>query len=154
MHHTPAPIARYRAKMLRRSALCLLAFALLAAPAAAQRRQQGEATGEERRPPDAPVTGEAWYSAQLQELAEVLGGAHYLRITCEGRRDQRWRDYMRRVIDREPEHNGEMVEAFNRGYRNEESRFEACDETARQVEAELRARGLRVARGLSARHAE
>lgn len=141
----------------RCSALFLLAFALAAAPADAQRQRQpqrGETSGEERQPPDSPVTGEAWYAAQLQELAEVLGGAHYLRVTCEGRRDQRWRDYMRSVIEREPEHNSTMVEAFNRGYRNEESRFAECDETTRQVETELRARGMRVARGLSARHAE
>ncbi len=135
--------------MSLRSAFCVLALAASSAPALAQPAQPREQT-----PPDAPVTGEAWYEAQLSELAEVLGGAHYLRITCEGRRDQRWRDYMRQVINREPEHNAMMVDAFNRGYRQEEARFAECNETTRQVEAELRARGLRVSRGLSARHAE
>lgn len=100
------------------------------------------------------MRGEDWYRAQLSELSEVLGGAHYLRILCEGRGDQRWRDYMRQVINREPEHNALLVEGFNRGYRQEEARFSQCDETSRQIEAELRARGLRVAQGLSARHAE
>ena len=114
-----------------------------AAPAAAQQQQP--------QPPPEPVRGEDWYRAQLVDLAEVLGGSHYLRIVCEGRGDQRWRDYMRGVIQREPEYNALLVEGFNRGYRNEEARFPVCDETTRQMEAELRARGLRVAQALSAR---
>ncbi len=150
MFLTPAPIARYRATMFARLAVCALVAATLAAPAAAQ--QQRPAGQQQTQ--EGPVTGEVWYQNQLSELAEVLGGAHYLRITCEGRRDQRWRDYMRDVIAHEPEHNALMVEAFNRGYREEESRFAQCDEIARQVEAELRARGLRVSQGLRARHAE
>ena len=85
---------------------------------------------------------------------KVLGGAHYLRILCEGRGDQRWRDYMRGVIEREPNYNTQLVEGFNRGYRDQEARYPVCDTTARQTEAELRARGLRVSRGLSARHAD
>jgi uncharacterized protein (TIGR02301 family) len=104
--------------------------------------------------PGEPVRSEDWYRGQLVELSEVLGGAHYLRILCEGRDDQRWRNYMRGVIDREPRYNAQLVEGFNRGYRNEEARFSQCDATAEQMEAELRARGLRVAQGLSARHAE
>ncbi len=140
--------------MALRFACCALILAASATPAAAQpppRRGQ-EATPQPVAP--GPVRGEAWYRAQLEELAEVLGGAHYLRRTCDGSRDQRWRNYMRDVIDREPQHETEMTDAFNRGYRAEESRFAACEPAARQVEAELRARGLRVARGLSARHGE
>lgn len=116
-------------------------------PALAQ-RQQPQQPAEEGQ----PVRGEEWYRAQLVELSEVLGGSHYLRILCEGRGDQRWRDYMRGVIEREPTYNALLVEGFNRGYRNEEARFPVCDATTRQMEAELRARGLRVAQGLSARH--
>jgi uncharacterized protein (TIGR02301 family) len=88
----------------------------------------------------------------LVELSEILGGSHYLRIVCDGRGDQRWRDYMRGVIEREPQYNSQLVEGFNRGYREEEARFPVCDATTRQMEAELRARGLRVSQGLSARH--
>lgn len=150
MLHTPAPIARYRTGMVRRSIAALALVLLLAGPVGAQQPPPGEA----RTPPAGPVRGEDWYRAQLVELSEVLGGAHYLRILCEGRGDQRWRDYMRQVITREPENNALLVEGFNRGYRQEEARFSECDETSRQVEAELRARGLRVAQGLSARHAE
>lgn len=116
------------------------AVVLIAAPARAQ-----------EQPPPAP-TGEDWYRGQLIQLAEVLGGAHYLRILCEGRGDQRWREYMRGVIEREPNYNNVLVEGFNRGYRDQEARFPTCDETTRQMETELRARGLRISRALSARH--
>jgi uncharacterized protein (TIGR02301 family) len=139
--HTPALFQRYGRGMRLRPALCALAFAAgAAAPAMAQQQ------------PQQPARGEEWYRSQLVELAEVLGGSHYLRILCEGRGDQRWRNYMRGVIDREPEYNSLLVEGFNRGYRNEEARFPVCDETTRQMEAELRARGLRVAQALSARN--
>jgi uncharacterized protein (TIGR02301 family) len=125
-----------------RALVCAVLFAAAAMPASAQQ--------PETEPP--PARGEDWYRTQLVDLAEVLGGAHYLRILCEGRGDQRWRDYMRGVIEREPEYNAVLVEGFNRGYRDEEARFPACDATTRQMEAELRARGLRIAQALSARH--
>jgi len=136
--------------MKLRSALCAAVLALAAvAPAHAQQRPQAGAQEE-----TGPTRGPEWYRAQLIELSEILGGAHYLRILCSGRTDQRWRDYMRGVIEREPEHNAALIEGFNRGYRNEEARFPTCDATTRQMEAELRARGLRVSQGLSARHAD
>ncbi|MBC7769747.1 MAG: TIGR02301 family protein, partial [Phycisphaerales bacterium] len=91
---------------------------------------------------------------QLIDLSEILGGSHYISVLCEGRGDQRWRDYMRGVISREPEHNALLVDGFNRGYRNGETRFPVCDDAARQMGAELRANGLRVAQALSARHAD
>lgn len=133
-----------------RTLFCAALIAAVALPAAAQQQQQ-----QRRQQPSGQTQarGEEWYRGQLVELAEVLGGAHYLRIVCDGRGDQRWRNYMRGVIEREPEYNGLLVEGFNRGYRQEEARFPVCDATTRQMEAELRARGLRVAQGLSARHA-
>jgi uncharacterized protein (TIGR02301 family) len=135
--------------MFVRPIACALAAAFIAAhPALAQPRPQ-------QQQPEAQANhGEDWYRNQLVELSQVLGGAHYLRILCEGRDDQRWRNYMRGVIDREPRYNGLLVEGFNRGYRDEEARFPVCDATTRQMEAELRARGLRVAQALSARHAD
>lgn len=125
---------------IRAFACAALFAAVTAAPARAQQQ------------PQPPAREADWYRSQLVELSEVLGGSHYLRVICEGRGDQRWRDYMRGVIEREPEHNAALVEGFNRGYRNEEARFPTCDATTRQMEAELRARGLRIAQALSARH--
>lgn len=133
--------------MLSRALLCALALAAFAVPASAQQQRQQQ--GQQQ-----PLGGEPWYRQQLTDLAEVLGGAHYLRILCEGRGDQRWRDYMRGVIEREPTYNSILVESFNRGYRDQEARFPVCDRITRQTEAELRARGLRVAQALAARHAE
>jgi len=151
MLHTPAAFPRYRAGMRIAALLCSFALAVsaAAAPAAAQQQQpqQQPEAGEQQ-----PLRGEEWYRAQLVELAEVLGGAHYLRIICDGRGDQRWRDFMRGVIQREPNYNALLVEAFNRGYRQEEARFPTCDATTRQMEAELRARGVRVSQALAARH--
>jgi uncharacterized protein (TIGR02301 family) len=132
--------------MTFRAILCAALITVAASPAAAQQRTQTEED-------PAPPRGEEWYRARRVELSEVLGGAHYLRIVCDGRGDQVWRDYMRGVIQREPQYNALLVEGYNRGYRNEEARFPVCDATTRQMEAELRARGLRVAQGLSARHA-
>jgi uncharacterized protein (TIGR02301 family) len=130
-----------------RALLCAAMMAAAALPAAAQQQQP-------RRPPQQPQTqqqqparGEEWYRGQLVELSEVLGGAHYLRIVCDGRGSQQWRTFMRGVIDREPQYNALLVEGFNRGYRQEEARFPVCDETTRQMEAELRARGVRLAQG-------
>ena len=131
---------------IRALACALVLAATAVAPAFAQQQQPAQPREGQ------PVRGEEWYRGQLVELSEVLGGAHYLRILCDGRGDQRWRDYMRGVIEREPTYNALLVEGFNRGYRNEEARFPVCDQTTRQMEAELRARGLRVAQGLSARH--
>jgi len=144
--HTPANFGRYRPVMKLRSAMCALLIAVAGAlPAQAQ---------QQPTPPASGAANANWYQQQLSQLAEILGGAHYLRILCEGRGDQRWRDYMRGVMQREPNYNSTLVEGFNRGYRDEEARFPTCDETTRQMEAELRARGLRVSRGLSARHGD
>lgn len=139
--HSPAAFGTYAAPMLRSLALAVI-FSGFAASAAAQQPQ-----GEQ------PLRGEAWYRAQLVELAEVLGGSHYLRVLCEGQRNQRWREFMRQVMEREPNYNAALVEAFNRGYRNEEARFHNCDSQATQTEAELRAQGLRLSQALRARHA-
>ncbi|MES1199413.1 MAG: TIGR02301 family protein [Pseudomonadota bacterium] len=98
--------------------------------------------------------GQDWYGQQLVALSEVLGGSHYLRILCEGRGDQTWRDYMRGVIQREPRYNAQLVEGFNRGYREQEARFPACDRDAQQMETELRAQGVRIAGALRVRHGQ
>lgn len=136
--------------MKLRTLLCAALVAAAAFPAAAQQQPRRQPQQPQTEAPQARA--EEWYRGQLVELSEVLGGAHYLRIICDGRDDQRWRTYMRGVIEREPQYNGLLVEGFNRGYRQEEARFPTCDQTTRQMEAELRARGLRIAQGLRARH--
>jgi len=141
MRHTHALIRGYPRAMVRRALFALAAGAVFAAPAFAQPQPQ-------------PAPGGDWYQQQLTSLAEVLGGSHYLRILCQGRGDQRWRTYMQGVIQREPQYNDQLIAAFNRGYRDQEARFPTCDETTRQMEAELRARGLRISQGLRAHQTE
>jgi len=138
--------------MKLRTLFCAVLIAAVALPAAAQPQPRRQPQPQQPAQTEQPARGEDWYRGQLVELSEVLGGAHYLRVICDGRGDQRWRNYMRGVIEREPQYNGLLVEGFNRGYRQEEARFPVCDATTRQMEAELRARGLRVSQGLSARH--
>ena len=147
--HKPAVFRGYPAPMFRQSlalALCCALGLALAPAASAQPRAPA---------PQAPLTQpgqqapqrqsrEAWRQGQLTELASVLGGAHYLRILCQGRGDQRWRDFMLGVISHEPGTRALMVENFNRGYRDQEARYQECDQEATQSEAELRARGLRI----------
>jgi len=141
MRHTHALISGYPRAMFRNALFALAAAALAASPAVAQQ-------------PQPTPGGDQWYQQQLTDLAEVLGGSHYLRIVCQGRGDQRWRTYMQGVIQREPQMNDQLIGAFNRGYRDQEARFPTCDETTRQMEAELRARGLRISQGLGAHHTE
>jgi len=150
MRHTHALIRGYPRGMVRHALFALAAAAVVAAPAVAQPQSQP------RSQPQAQVQqgGDEWYRQQLTQLAEVLGGSHYLRIVCQGRGDQRWRTYMQGVIQREPQYNDQLIAAFNRGYRDQEARFPTCDETTRQMEAELRARGLRISQGLGAHHTE
>lgn len=140
--------------MKLRTLFCAALMAAVALPAAAQQAPPRRQPQQQQQPQASqePARGEDWYRGQLVELSEVLGGAHYLRIVCDGRGDQQWRTYMRGVIDREPQYNGLLVEGFNRGYRQEEARFPVCDQTTRQMEAELRARGLRISQALRARH--
>ena len=148
MRHTHALIRGYPRGMVRQALFALAAAAVVAAPAFAQPQSQSQPQ------PQIQQGGDDWYRQQLTQLAEVLGGSHYLRILCEGRGDQRWRTYMQGVIQREPQYNDQLIAAFNRGYRDQEARFPTCDETTRQMEAELRARGLRISQGLGAHHTE
>ena len=154
MRHTHALIRGYPRGMVRHALFALAAAAVVAAPAVAQPQSQPQPQPQSQPQSQVPQGGDDWYRQQLTALAEVLGGSHYLRIVCQGRGDQRWRSYMQGVIQREPQYNDQLIAAFNRGYRDQEARFPTCDETTRQMEAELRARGLRISQGLGAHHTE
>ena len=156
MRHTHALIRGYPRGMVRHALIALAAAAVVAAPAFAQPQSQSpsQSHSQAQAQPQLQQGGDDWYRQLLTQLAEVLGGSHYLRIVCQGRGDQRWRTYMQGVIQREPQYNDQLIAAFNRGYRDQEARFPTCDETTRQMEAELRARGLRISQGLGAHHTE
>jgi uncharacterized protein (TIGR02301 family) len=107
----------------------------------------------DRAAAQAPASADPRARADLSRLAEVLGGAHYLRITCQGRSDQRWRALMVSLLDREgtpgdPKRE-DLIAAFNKGYRSYELRFSGCSEAALAQEADLRQRGEALARNLA-----
>jgi uncharacterized protein (TIGR02301 family) len=125
--------------MLVRHWLCaaLVASALAAAPAAAQPREE-------------ELSGQALYHAQLADLSRVLGGAHYLRLTCSDGRDYRWYRFMETLLSQEGAQRRVMADAFNDGFRGQRARFAQCTRDATAMEAELRAQGMRLADGLGA----
>ena len=92
----------------------------------------------------------------VARLAEIMGGAHYLRITCEGSADQTWRDQMKRLLDLEGmEDDGRrrrLIRAFNDGYRGAEDRHGSCTDRVRGAEGRLAAEGRRLAERLGDRY--
>jgi uncharacterized protein (TIGR02301 family) len=95
--------------------------------------------------------------ADLLALSFVLGRAHGLRVGCNGRVDQVWRDYMTRFVDIEaasqPDLRNRMIEAFNQGYRQEQGTVAAgCGPAASAIEARLAAEGRRLADRLAQRY--
>jgi uncharacterized protein (TIGR02301 family) len=95
--------------------------------------------------------------ADLLALSFVLGRAHGLRVGCNGRVDQVWRDYMQRFVDIEapgqPELRARLIEAFNQGYRQEQGTVAAgCGPNATAIEARLAAEGRMLADRLAQRY--
>lgn len=122
------------------------AFALTSAPIAHAQTPASGVPAAERQA--------RWYSEQLLELARALGGAHYLRLSCT-RSDYSWFSFMEGVLAREGAIGRRAMEdAFNDGFRRERARFARCSPQAAAMEAELRARGMRLADSLGAVHEE
>ncbi len=96
--------------------------------------------------------------SELRRLAEIMGGAHYLRITCAGRTDQTWRRMMVEFLDAEAPAEGarraELVRAFNTGYTREERSYPFCDDSVRNREARLAGEGRTLAETLRDRYLE
>ncbi len=133
--------------MRRRLGIRLIAVAAATAilgPAAAGARPVG---------PTEPI-----YSPEFEvvRLAELLGGAHYARILCNGRDDQTWRNEMGRLLaleaDGDEMRRRRLVRAFNGGYQTQERRYRACDATARAAESALAAEGRTISDRLAARY--
>ncbi len=87
----------------------------------------------------------------LAELAYVLGRSHGLRQLCEGPRDQVWRSWMARLLEREaPDDalNRRLRDSFNTGYASAQAQYPSCSRASR-AEAERSAeRGRTLARAL------
>jgi len=91
----------------------------------------------------------------VEELAALIGGAHYLRITCD-RDDFTWREQMLALVEIEVEGDDRrqrrLVSAFNDGYRTQENLHARCNAETRRAEAELAAEGKRLAETLRDRY--
>ena len=93
------------------------------------------------------------YYSDAMQLARLLGRAHSVRVTCNGRSDQFWRLYMQEMLDLEAPVQGRfrdsMARAFNDAYASESARRNWCDDAAVNAEASYAAEGRVLAEGLA-----
>lgn len=81
----------------------------------------------------------------LSALAELFGELHHLRRTCDPRYEADvWRERMKKMIELEEPQDAEreqLVQGFNKGYRNAQRRYPGCDRRARDYAAGRAAQG-------------
>ena len=126
------------------TAVFLLASAAL--PLTSSSAQETEAE------PSLPTrTGQ--YLSDAITIARVLGRAHSIRVTCNGRDDQFWRLYMQEMLDIEAPIQGQlrdsMARAFNDAFEAEAAFRVRCDEEAVAAEAEYAQEGRVIAEKLA-----
>lgn len=89
----------------------------------------------------------------LIDLAETLGEAHAIRSLCNNE-DQTWRTYMFSLLSIEgptgSPRRAALTSAFNRGFRSQQGRSDACTAATRQMEAQIAARGRMLAESVAA----
>ena len=112
----------------------------LAAPLAAQEQ------------PESPATP---YDADLQRLAEILGGLQYLRTVCKANEGQKWREQMQALIEAEAQtadRRNRMVANYNRGYRSFQQTYRACTPAANVAVRRYLDEGSKISREITARY--
>jgi uncharacterized protein (TIGR02301 family) len=113
----------------------------LAAPLAAQEQ------------PESPSTP---YDADLQRLAEILGGLQYLRTVCKANDGQKWREQMQALLEAEApsgDRRRKIVANFNRGYRGFQQTYRTCTPAADLAIRRHLDEGAKIARDITARYA-
>jgi uncharacterized protein (TIGR02301 family) len=113
----------------------------LAAPLAAQEQ------------PESPATP---YDADLQRLAEILGGLQYLRTVCKANEGQKWREQMQALLEAEApsgDRRRKIVANFNRGYRGFQQTYRTCTPAADLAIRRYLDEGAKIARDITARYA-
>ncbi|MCL2716016.1 MAG: TIGR02301 family protein [Alphaproteobacteria bacterium] len=96
------------------------------------------------------------FDGDLQRLAEILGGLHYLRGICGARDGGIWRNEVQALIDAETppgERRTRMIAAFNRGYNGFQQTYRACTPAATVAIRRYVSEGSRISRDLTARYA-
>jgi uncharacterized protein (TIGR02301 family) len=96
------------------------------------------------------------FDGDLQRLAEILGGLHYLRNICGSNEGNKWRSEMQALIDAETpagERRTRMVAAFNRGYNGFQQTYRSCTPAANVAIRRYIEEGSKISRDLTARYA-
>ncbi len=114
------------------------------APAAADQAKAGQES------PPAP------YDAQMQRLAEILGGLSYLRDLCGDGDGADWRAKMAKLRDSDTPsgaRRAKLTAAFNRGFSGYELTYHSCTPNAKLVIARYLEEAHQVASGVATRYA-
>ncbi len=104
-----------------------------------------------------PVAAQSHTFAEREEtlarLAQTLGRAHAVRVLCNGRADQHWRNFVQELIDVEAPRSETMrsriVNDFNYGFTSEQNRLGGCRRDARSIEVAYADAGQRLAASLA-----
>ena len=96
---------------------------------------------------DVPLRGPDYFR-DASDLAATLGSAHAIRVRCNGRKDQYWRQYMADMLSYEAPDRGNLrsslVERFNDAYQDTSRQYLTCDNRATEAEARFARRGQEI----------
>ena len=88
------------------------------------------------------------YFRDAADLAATLGAAHAIRVRCNGREDQYWRQYMSDMLSYEAPNRGNLrsslVERFNDAYQETSRDYLKCDNRAVEAEARFAREGQEI----------
>jgi uncharacterized protein (TIGR02301 family) len=89
------------------------------------------------------------YFRDAADLAGALGSAHAIRVRCNGRDDQYWRQYMSDMLSYEAPNRGNLrsslVAQFNEAYQDTTRDYLKCDNRAVEAEARFAREGQEIA---------
>ncbi len=91
------------------------------------------------------------FDGDLQRLAEILGGLHYLRGICGANEGNKWRSEMQALIDAETpsgERRTRMIAGFNRGYNGFQQTYRSCTPAATVAIRRYIEEGSKISRDL------
>ena len=109
----------------------------------------GEQAKTEKETPPAP------YDAQMQRLAEIMGGLSYLRDLCGDGDGADWRAKMTKLRDADTpsgSRRAKLTAAFNRGFSGYELTYHSCTPNAKLVISRYLAEAQQVASNVATRY--